>query len=601
MVCKKHGEFTQLPWIHLKGHGCPACGRQISAAQRIKNNRFFERAKELHPEYDYSEAVYTGARQKLKFKCPVHGAVVQKAELILRGCSCPQCAHDRNAKASTLPREVFIAKATAAHPGVSYDYTKVSYVNNRSRVLIVCAAHGDFEQLAANHLRGDGCPACAGNRPLTPDSFTAKSRVVHGDKTYDYSKTNLESIRSPVLIGCRKHGQFAQLPVEHLGGHGCPACGIEKAAKARRHSRSALIKLAQRKHGDKFKYRAMTGKGSKGTVDIVCSKHGIFKQSWDSHIYAGSGCPKCNHLLSKGESEVADWMRSLGVEIEQRNRKLIAPQELDIVIPSRQLAVEYNGVYWHSAPIAARGDKAVRNYHAEKTAATTKAGYRLLTVWETDWKDRPETVKHWLWHQLGLQPKLAGARECACERVPEKEARLFYDRYHLQGACVSGKHFGLRHGGQLVALMTFTHSASDRKSKTVAGGYWLTRFALAGHVPGAASRLFAAAVAGLVAQQVTTYSDSTYAHGGVYARLGFQKTADIKPDYRVYHPFYGIQHKSFWQRRNIPDRLAELNVDIVFDPATDPRTEFGMEELLGCRHVWDAGKTRWEWQAAVNG
>jgi len=594
-----HGLFYPTPANFIRGHTCPKC----AGNRKLTTEEFIAAALKRHGlTYDYSRVTYVSTHVPVEIGCKIHGYFKQMPSNHLRSSGCRACANQRNAKKLSGAGR-FIARALKIHGGKNYDYAEVVYVNQSTPVKISCPKHGVWESMPLNHLRGAGCFRCGIDATAKSNfdgkaGFTQKALQVHGD-TYDYSETVYVDSSTECRIRCKKHGLFEQRPYSHLSGFGCPACGATLAGLQHRLTQGEFERRIKALNPD-YAFNDAVYAGTKAKVTLFCPKHGEFKKAPD-HLFRGRGCPICNANSSKGESEVADWMRSLGVEIEQRNRKLIAPQELDIVIPSRQLAVEYNGVYWHSAPIAARGDKAVRNYHAEKTAATTKAGYRLLTVWETDWKDRPETVKHWLWHQLGLQPKLAGARECACERVPEKEARLFYDRYHLQGACVSGKHFGLRHGGQLVALMTFTHSASDRKSKTVAGGYWLTRFALAGHVPGAASRLFAAAVAGLVAQQVTTYSDSTYAHGGVYARLGFQKTADIKPDYRVYHPFYGIQHKSFWQRRNIPDRLAELNVDIVFDPATDPRTEFGMEELLGCRHVWDAGKTRWEWQAAVNG
>jgi hypothetical protein len=326
----------------------------------------------------------------------------------------------------------------------------------------------------------------------------------------------------------------------------------------------------------------------------------LFTQQWTNHIYNKSGCPKCNFILSRGEQAVADWVRSLGVTLHQRDRTLIKPLELDIVIPDRQLAIEYNGSYWHSVPVSARFDKAERNYHAEKTRAARAAGYRLLSIWEPDWEERPGVIQHWLQHQLGLAPKLCGARECTVQPVRDRAARDFYRSYHLQGPSSSGQHFGLHHGERLVALMTLTRSATDRKTKAAKHTYWLARFALAGPVPGAASRLFKAAVAGLSAEQVITYSDHQYASGNIYEALGFKPVGAVKPDYRVYHPIYGIRHKSFWQRKNIPVRLRELGLEEPFDPASDPRSEFDMAELAGCRHVWDAGKTRWLWTPTLS-
>ena len=82
----------------------------------------------------------------------------------------------------------FIAKAKAVH-GDKYDYSKVNYAKNTTKVTIICKIHGEFEQCPAYHLLGQGCPECGGRRKLTTEEFIEKARKVHGDK-YDYSKVN---------------------------------------------------------------------------------------------------------------------------------------------------------------------------------------------------------------------------------------------------------------------------------------------------------------------------------------------------------------------------------------------------------------------------
>ena len=61
-----------------------------------------------------------------------------------------------------LTTEEFIAKAKAVH-GDKYDYSKVEYGNIYTRVCIICPKHGEFLQVARQHLKGIGCPACAGH------------------------------------------------------------------------------------------------------------------------------------------------------------------------------------------------------------------------------------------------------------------------------------------------------------------------------------------------------------------------------------------------------------------------------------------------------
>ena len=118
---------------------------------------------------------------------------------------------------------LFIEKAKKIH-GDTYDYSKVEYVNNCTNVKIVCSSHGSFEQLPKNHLAGKGCPECAfKNRRFNRFDFIKKARDVHGKK-YTYQKVSYKNNQIPVIITCREHGDFEQLPKHHLVGKGCPSC-----------------------------------------------------------------------------------------------------------------------------------------------------------------------------------------------------------------------------------------------------------------------------------------------------------------------------------------------------------------------------------------
>lgn len=128
--------------------------------------------------------------------------------------------------------ENFIIKARSVH-GDLYDYSRVVYVRAASKVTILCPKHGPFDQQAANHVNGQGCPTCAlnmkvqmgKNRRLTREDFIAKSKQVHGD-LYDYSESVYESSDKPVTISCKSHGPFviARAEKHHTIAQGCPYC-----------------------------------------------------------------------------------------------------------------------------------------------------------------------------------------------------------------------------------------------------------------------------------------------------------------------------------------------------------------------------------------
>ena len=196
--------------------------------------------------------------------------------------------------------EKFIKRAKEVH-GDKYDYSKVEYVNNRTKVCIICPKHGEFFQTPANHLSGKGCPNCSNNVRLTIDEFIKKSKAIHGDK-YDYSKVEYVNANTKVCIICPEHGEFRQTPGSHLNGCGCKKCANDGLSSDRKLSLEEFIKKAQEVHGTKYDYSKVKYVNSVTKVCIICPKHGEFRQTPGSHL-SGCGCRKCigNYNLTKEE------------------------------------------------------------------------------------------------------------------------------------------------------------------------------------------------------------------------------------------------------------------------------------------------------------
>ena len=117
-----------------------------------------------------------------------------------------------------MPVDEFIRRAGEVHGG-KFSYDDVEYVNNRTPVRIRCPAHGFFEQTPYKHLSGQGCPKCAPNYKDTSETFIAKARKVHGDR-YDYSKVRYVDEHTKVCIIDPEYGEFWQQPNAHLNGRG---------------------------------------------------------------------------------------------------------------------------------------------------------------------------------------------------------------------------------------------------------------------------------------------------------------------------------------------------------------------------------------------
>lgn len=123
--------------------------------------------------------------------------------------------------------DVFVERSKEIH-GDKYDYSKVNWVNTKSKVEIVCPVHGSFLQMPFKHLQGQGCPDCRKNADVTQEMFIERARQMHGDR-YDYSCVHYQGMWVPVEIICPVHGSFFQMPAKHVktgksGTQGCPEC-----------------------------------------------------------------------------------------------------------------------------------------------------------------------------------------------------------------------------------------------------------------------------------------------------------------------------------------------------------------------------------------
>lgn len=319
IICPKHGNFNQMPQQHLCRGGCPKCGRENAAhKRRLGTKEFIRRSRSVHDDrYDYSKAIYKDSNTKVAIICPDHGVYWQKPSLHMRGSECVKCSYrNRGVRARSSIKE-FVNAAQLIHNN-EYDYSQVVYKNTSTSVAIICHKHGQFEQSPNTHLSGSGCLECgrektkASNTKST-DVFINESRAIHGDK-YDYSSVEYKGTFEKVVIICPEHGEFDQEPTSHLSDHGCPQCGINAGADARRSNTEEFITKARRIHGDRYHYTKVKYKSNMSHVIITCPKHGDFNQS-PSHHLQQQGCPRCKESIL--EMNVAQSLDLLNIQYQR--------------------------------------------------------------------------------------------------------------------------------------------------------------------------------------------------------------------------------------------------------------------------------------------
>ena len=233
IICKIHGVFEQEPHSHLKGQGCPICGKLRRIEKRFDNREtFIEKARNKHGDkYNYDKVVYKSSYDYVCITCPKHGDFMQTPNTHLNGRGCPKCYEERRSEVNRKDFSVFLNEMKELY-GDRYDFNNYDYVNNRKRSALICNRHGIFYRNPNDLLNGKHCPKCMKEERKersmikNGNSFIEKAIEVHGDR-YSYDKVKYVDCFTPVEITCKKHGSFFQRPTYHLCGNGCQKCANE--------------------------------------------------------------------------------------------------------------------------------------------------------------------------------------------------------------------------------------------------------------------------------------------------------------------------------------------------------------------------------------
>lgn len=368
--------------------------------------------------------------------------------------------------------------------------------------------------------------------------------------------------------------------------YGVPWAWMKQEIKEKR-SKSVILKTAEmwtrelNELGYSPNFEAKDFKGTRSWNSITHLRCGTeFKakkinwQASKSHL-----CPTCyTPRASKGQHEVADFVRSLGIDVRVNDRKEFGGKmELDLFIPEKNLVIEYDGLYWHSE----KGRPDCKEKSWFKFQELKKKGLKHMMFFDDEWETKTEIVKSRIKNALGVIDTKIPARRCAIHGLTTKEQRDFFTANHIQGAVSAPYAVGLIHDGQLVAAMSFGPSRfSD--------GYdWeLLRFATktGTSVVGGASRLFSHWRKENPNSSIVSFSDNRWGSGSFYQKLGFVEDGQTGQGY-FYTNSNGV-------RRSRQQHMKHKLKDVLptFDASLTERENCWNN---GWYRVWDLGNTRW--------
>ena len=439
-----------------------------------------------------------------------------------------------------------------------------TYSGMHTKILHKCkTCNHEWSTKPMNIRSGRSCPKCAIAR--NAKSLSESKRYTREQYINLIPQFTLigeyQGIHVKSLHRCNQCShEWLVKPTITLRGYDCP----KRCTKPDDH-----IKELFEKFGDDVRL-VKWNSNSSTKAEYICSKNHTF-HIMPKDMIRMQGCRRCTtNGVSVPEQILCSFVENLGFTIERNTRSIINPKELDIYIPAKKIAIEFNGTYWHSQhpPI----------YHLNKTIDCEKLGIHLIHVWEHEF-DNP-IMRSIIANALGCCARTYYARECNIKYLAWNEARDFLNTHHIQGAGAATNHnIALCYGDEIIAVMTF----GKPRFQPITTEWELIRYAVAmdTHTIGGAARLWSKRPTG----SIVTYSDRRLFTGQLYERLGFDRGHASAPGYFYIGREGQIMSRYKAQRKKLPELLgSQFNAEL---------SEAKNMENAGYVKIHDCGIIRW--------
>lgn len=533
-------------------------------------------------KYNYSRTVFTRSRDTITVICPQHGEFYPTAHNHKK-TGCPQCFEAQRGTAIRMTPEVFTERLLEASPHWKLSGT---FKSASDPVDMVCNKHGPFTGVPTRMLVYPGtCPGCAA------DNLSTSKKLKHADDIMSAIMSLPDHISvitdnpgwsSPTTLLCEYHGEFTSElnRVVRTGmTYVCSECAkdhwtgtarvpFEKyASKLARDfpNPPSPIALVESSYTDNVGSRL---------VHLKCELHGDFHRHRNTvnNGRVATPCPYCKvGGVSRTENELLEFIRQR-VECIQGDRTLIKPKELDCLIPSKSLAIEFCGLYWHS------DSKLGKTYHVDKLCDCLDAGVGLIHIFEDEWLTKRAICESIILNRLGMNSQVKYARKLAVKECAYHDVSAFLDTNHIQGAVPAQRYYGLFEDTILVAVASFSYN------RLKADGSWeLVRYCslLNTNVVGGLSKLCRYFMNTHGVARLISYCCRRWFTGSGYQAAGFTLIATLPPSY-----FY--TNKQIRLSRHLTRKHKLDRVIPNFDPnltETQNMVNAGFSKIYDCGNL----------------
>ena len=472
----------------------------------------------------------------------------------------------------------------------------------------------------ANYIKnGYGCPYCNIDKILR-DRDSNKMRNYLDDESHKFvyfeylKKRCFENFgTSDFIIGeygkmyekikcnCVEHGEYYTIPNDLINGHlinrGCPECSFSKQLDFD-HVKNVIGEIHE--HYPVKNYAS-------GRVTLECPIHGEFTSDYNNVKNFKTGCPKCSNQVSKAEIEIQQFLHENKINFQGSDRTILdglgkrnRALELDIVVESRKLCIEYNGLLYHSYSTAdslgLNPNEINSKHHLIKTEACESKGYKLLQIFDIEWND---AIKGKIWKSMiksnvGVATKIF-ARKCKLIEIDSKSAYEFMNDNHIQGRGLIKAYeinLGLMHNNVLVQVMSFKEGDRFSKKSNTSGVYELYRFAsiLNHNIIGGASKILNYFEQRYEPNLLISYANRRWSQGKVYEKLGFANVSN--KDNAPAMIIYDSRSNKILDRRTLWNENSDKIYPIKFDENGMKLSQVNRIFANGYRLLYDCGSLK---------
>ena len=601
-----YGFKNEIPWKCDKGHKfnskisialkngqfhCPYCENRIllkgyNDVLTVIGDRILEMWSHTNKKSP-SETLYKEASSYYFICNSGHAFSSQVSQE--EGIQCPYCLSGNSHKKSYVIPGVNDFSTT--HPHLAKMISKNSPVQgndvtygSKRKIIITCDKGHEYSTTpkALSARRTEKCLVCQSENnnifTVFPDLL---DRIDLSKNSYDDVKYMTQwSKKSRIWLKCEMGHSWDISPgnIEKWGG--CPYCSSQRVLAGFNDvatTQPEILKMWNYdKNDDLGLFPTDFSAHSKQKVWWICENNHEYESSIHNRSI-GYGCPVCVKTLttSKMEKELLEYISNIlpGEEIIDNDRTILSGKELDIFIPDKKIAIEFNGIYWHNE------DHVGKKYHYDKWKECKEKGVQLITIWEDEWEDKKDIVKDMLSHKLNVShQETVYARNTVIKEISFVVSKEFLHGHHIQSGCNGSVYYGLYHDNDLIAVSVWSKNGDS---------LYLDRYATSCRIPGGMGKMLKYGKKYALkhgCNDIVTFADHCVSNGGIYEKLGFIKEKEIPADYKYvkdgkrYHKFgYRIQR-------------FENDDSLLYYPGY---TEKELADMNGLYRIWDAGKDRY--------